>query len=332
MDRKLIDFQSAIKKYGLYDDEVDIAVGIRPSGRIHLGNMATLAYSGYLGKRIGPHISNINVTICDLELPDIKDRGENVYPFVKYYADLPDPQGEYKSLLESSQMQLKEFFTKMEGYFKVKIKTKLLSEIQRNIYFRKGLKELLEDSSSMRFIHPSSGKKVFVFPLCPDCNTSSYTNSTYLREGGIFKATCRNPECGREAFDTDIFDVSRNIAVHYFIDPIRDCWVEPRPQIHIFGGDYKDGDRNSYEPKIKRIINIMKRSGGKTLPNILVGPKFFASDGYKMSKGKDNGLTLSTLKKHFGNETFEKIFKFVEKIADKNMKVLDYSFVNNNLL
>ncbi len=330
MREKYLNFRSVADKYASSGDDVNIAIGVRPSGRIHLGNMSTLALSGYLGKNIGPHLSVVNVTICDLELPDFHDRNINDN-FIRYYAELPDPRGEYNNLLEASHFHLGEFFGAMKDYFGVPVRTHLLSNIQRNQNFRKGLKRLLDEPNSMSIINPSAGKKSFVFPICPDCKTSSNKTSLYNNKTETFKATCKNPECSREAYDMNIFDLSRDLSVHYFIDPLRDCWVDPKPQIHVFGGDYRMRGKNSNTPQIKGVIDVMKTSGGCSLPDILLGPNFFSSDGYKMSKGRDNGLTLDILKRHFGEDAFLKIFELTEKIMERDMKVVDYSFIEDFL-
>lgn len=331
MKKEYFDFHDIVEIYGVSGEDTNIAVGLRPSGRIHLGNMATLGLAGYLGKHIGPHFSKIQVTLCDLELPDFRDRRDN-RKFVRYYDSLPDPKGEYKSLLEASTVQLVEFFDAMGSYFGVPINMRLLSDIQREPKFRRGLKKLLDDSESMTIVYPgASARKAFVFPLCPDCKTSSNKTSPYNKDTGILKTNCKNSQCKQDAFSVDILDTSKDLAMHNFIDPLRDCWVDHKPQIHVFGGDYRSGYWGSPMPQIERIVEIMERSGGCVAPDILLGPTFFASNGYKMSKGKDNGLTLDILKRHFGDETFPKIFDLVEKITNKNMKVVDYSFIEDTL-
>ena len=64
-------------------------------------------------------------------------------------------------------------------------------------------------------------------------------------------------------------------------------------------------------------------------PEILIGPIFYARDGTKMSKSKNNGLNLQKLKQHFGNDYVENIGIVIDHISEGGYKHVDYKIVDD---
>ncbi|MBI2632530.1 hypothetical protein HYW75_05990, partial [Candidatus Pacearchaeota archaeon] len=199
-----------------------------------------------------------------------------------------------------------------------------------------GLKKLLSDGGINQFIL----KKVpvghaLVFPMCEKCHTSNPVTPKY-EDGKIF-TSCSNPDCDIEKYEVDILDTSRDLAVHFFIDPIRDKTVKPNANIHVFGGDYSavhdhaNGDSTDFlYTKVGKVIELMRRVS-KDIPDFLVGPTFYARDGNKMSKSKDNGLRIERLKEYYGNGYVEKVVDFISYVADRGFKHIDYQVLEQKL-
>lgn len=317
-----------INRYCNGKDPANVSVGLRPSGTIHLGNMATMALAGYLSAEIGPHLSDLNLTICDLDMPDIRDWCVKENGYMRYFANIPDRSECHGSLLDHARECIERFAMGLEKELRIKSKVKLLSEVQKDPGFREGLKKVL-DADLMQTLNETVQKgRVLVYPLCPRCHTSKPSANEY-REGKVL-TECTNPMCSQEQFEVDVLDPNFDLAVHYLIDPIRDCWVPPHSSIHVFGGDYLS-ECSSNLSKLMKIIEVMKASQGK-VPDFLVGPTFYSHDGTKMSKSKENGLTFEKLRGFFGDtDVVPRILDVIRWIDSEGIKVVDFTIVKDRL-
>lgn len=354
------DFTTLVGNYSSRAERTNIAVGLRPSGVIHLGNMATLCLSGVLGKNIGPHLSQVNVTICDLDLPDAEDWSIKEKRYVRYFESLPDPTGNYDSLLEGATVGITSFISGLEEKLGVPFKTRKLSEIQREPRFREGLKKVLDTPGIMQYILKKVPEgRALVFPLCPECRTSDPYPAKYL--DGMLASKCKNPDCSifDNEYDMKVLDSGRDLAVHFFIDPLRDKTVEPYADIHVFGGDYNEhhyeGARSQNESrasntssrgtelllaisgdgpilKIQKIMKVMEIASDGRAPDILLGPIFYARDGAKMSKSQNNGLSMDRLREHFLENYVGRVTDFIQFLCRERYKNVDYKIVEDYLL
>lgn len=340
-------FSQLSSEYSDKGEEVNIAVGLRPSGVIHLANMATMSLAGIVGRDIGAHLSRVNLTVCDLDLPDAKDWSLREHGYVKYFGSLPDKDSNYGSLLEKSLSGINEFSKGLSRHLEIPYVIRKLSDIQKDPGFREGLKRVLETEGIMQYILRKIPKgNVLVFPLCDKCETSS--PSSEYKDGNLI-TECTNPDCVVGRYEVDVLDTDRSLAVHFFIDPLRDKTVKPYADIHIFGGDYRDshdvGPRPNDESfglwgnngvtkisKIEKIAKIIDIASEGKKPDILIGPTFFASDGTKMSKRKNNGLSLKHLTTYFGDDSPKRISDFMAYIIKEGITVLDYRVVEEKLL
>ena len=317
-----------ITKYISREDPANVAIGIRPSGMIHLGNMSTMGLAGYIASEIGPHLSQLNLAICDLDMPDKKDWSSSENGYMRYFDSLPDMYGCHDSLLSHARKGIESFVKGLEGELGVQANVELLSDIQRDEGFRKGLKKVL-DARLTKFLNPRiSSKKALVYPLCLECHTSSSLPSEY-REG-ILKTSCTNPDCDKENYEVDVLDSDFDLAVHYFIDPLRDRLVKPYSSIHVFGGDCLTESGGSV--KIDRILKVMEVAGEGDLPEIVVGPTFYGADGYMMSKSRENGLTIDRLYKYFkSGDVAPRVLEVVRWANSQGIKVVDFSIAKDRL-
>ena len=326
------DFSSLIHKYGDRGTPLSIAVGLRPSGVIHLGNMATLGLSGVLAKKVGPHLAKVNVTICDLDLPDVKDWNAKDNHYVKYFKDLPARDGQPGSMLDRASANISELIGGLEGVLQVQFTTQKLSDVQRKEGFRAGLKRVLDQKGLMQYILAKVPEgHALVFPLCPECSTSNPHFPRY--DSGKLITACNNPSCDikGQTYEMNVMDCSRDLAVHFFIDPLRDKTVPPYSEVHVFGGDYREAHNSEDATKVEKIIKISKIAGQGAVPDMLIGPMFYARDGTKMSKSKHNGLDIEVLKSHFGGDSAKRIVHLIEYIIKDDLKNVDYSIVDKVL-
>lgn len=313
--------------------EVSLAFGLRPSGVVHLGNLFTLTLASQIVNKIGPHISNLALSILDLERPDNLDWDSTSKKYVKHYKDLPC-EG-YSSYAERAKVQLEDFMEKLNKEMTVPFSLKMLSELQKDSRYRKGLKNILENEKSSEIITDvSNAKKVEVYPLCKACGTS-YTNTVHGKinryENGVIFTTCLNPSCEIKDYEVNILDASCDISVHPLMGALRDLSC-PMVDAHVYGGDYFYPHGETKEPKIEKIKKIMNIADSKKNLDFIVGPTIFAKGREKMSKSLHNGVDYNNLKKLFGEDYVKRILDFTADVLEKEYSVVDFAVVQENLL
>ncbi|MBI2629712.1 hypothetical protein HYW76_01295 [Candidatus Pacearchaeota archaeon] len=336
MDNIVTDnFYELAEKYGNQGEDADVAMGLRPSGIIHLGNIATLSLASLLARKIGPHLSRVNMTICDIDLPSSTDFDVKTKGFVRYFRELPDKSECHPNMLDHARDAVQNFAGGLEKELKIRINIQNLTKVQKEKTFRDGLKRVLDvdDKNFMRYLLPQIPDDcVLVYPICRHCSTSNCKPSFYSRGEGVLVTSCSNPDClqfGKER-KVEVADLKEDLAVHYFIDPLRDRTVEPKSRIHVFGGDYKETHGGKI-PKIEKILKVMEIAGIGDVPDILIGPTFYSRDGTKMSKSVGNGLTVDKLRAHFKEDYVKNILGLMNHLTAKGFKQIDYQIVDDYL-
>jgi len=317
-----------LRKYAECTSDLDVAVGLRPSGTIHLGNMATMVLAGILAHKLGRD-SRVNTTICDLDFPELTEW--NIYRegYVKFFRDIPDKHDCHPNMLEHAADNIYFFTSSIEKALGIRYQVQFLSDVQNQPGFRHSLKNIIETPGLMKQLLPSVPKdRVLVYPICPNCRTCDH-HATKYRDGNLF-TRCTNPECPVDEHDMKIDDCSRDLAVHYLIDPLRDRAAYPKSKFHVFGGDYRDIHGGGIS-KIEKIVQVMGVACPNDIPEILIGPMFYAKDGTKMSKTRENGLTLENLKNYFGSEYQSRVLQLMQYITEREMKNVDYKIVEDVL-
>lgn len=329
----MTEYSDLVKKYGEFgNDSTNIAIGVRPSGIIHLGNISTLTLSGLLARDIGLHLTQVNVTVCDIDMPDRSEWPMKDSRFVRYFKDLPDKERCHSNILNHTRWNLESFLSGLEEELGVEFNINTLTEVQRDPGFRAGLKRMLDIPGIMKEIKPTIGDDdVLVFPLCGQCGTSNPYFTKY--DGKVLHTECSNPSCSMGEYEMDVMDCTKDLAVHFFIDPMRDRTVEPFADVHVFGGDYRDEHMRSSLSKAQKIAKLTcAASPDGSSPDVLIGPKFYARDGNKMSKSRNNGLSLDVLKAHLGDDYVKSIVEFTRVVADEDYKHVDYPTIEQYLL
>lgn len=304
--------------------ECNISLGIRPSGKIHLGNLATICLAGLFGKDVGGD-ATIRLAIVDLDLPDVSDWSVKDNQHVRYFHQLPAPDGSGQSLREYATARIGQFLNGLQELLDVPFELSTLSDIQRDERFRAGLDRALGNAALMEYINPRYvNGKVGAFPLCPDCGTSSPWMPDYHE--GVLETVCMNDCCAVEEYDVNVMDCAIDIAPHHIISPLRDATIPPFADVHVYGGDYGETHCGS-DPKVAKVKQVTLYASGGNAPRYLVGPMFLAGKGEKMSKSRDNGLSLEVLQERLGAGLVEGVLEITRAV--KSCESASYRTVEN---
>jgi lysyl-tRNA synthetase class I len=295
-----------------------------------LGNIVTILTAAEIAYILGNHRTDVNLTICDLDLPDAVDFPIE-YDVVRHYKYIEDKDGCHKNISEHNSEKIIQFTDDILKTMSTKFIIRNLSDIQKEPGYRQGLLNILEHSQEVSDLFPgdTSPEKALIFPICKECNTAHKQQPKHA-DGRLY-ATCVNDNCEVEDYIVNVLDTSYELAVHFFIDPIRDNVVEPKADLHVFGGDYGAPHGRNKLPKAEKILRLMQLTG-QTPPEIYIGPLFYAQDGKKMSKSAMTGLSFENLKEYLGEDYIKRIREFTHYILEGGFKHVDYGVVREHLL
>jgi lysyl-tRNA synthetase class I len=318
----------------MWDQEmVHVAVGVRPSGSIHLGNICTLALASLFAHVAGNHRSQVNLTVCDLDAPDYAVQEGKQTGVVRYAAQLEPPRRvatSTRNLLEFFERDLQVLVRDLNAATGVDIRTRRLSDIQRNPGYRTGLQRVLETPGTMDVIYTGTpDRKTYVWPVCPECKSTNYENALYRK--GALLSSCVNSECPQERLEARVEDRSGDIAVHHLIDPLRDRTVKPFADVHVFGGDYRHVSPHRRLSNVDVTQYFTKVASGGEAPVPLLGPLIEGPSGAKMSKSLGNGWTLNGLRRSLGRSYMGAVLGLVEHAMNEGMESVPYHALMDHL-
>ncbi|MGE0792706.1 MAG: hypothetical protein AB7V77_00840 [Candidatus Woesearchaeota archaeon] len=327
-------------------EHISIAIGYRPSGRIHLGNIVSILMSAYISKEIGIHMSSLKVTNCDLELLSVNDSIQNhtqnnktnyVKPKdIAHYFKYVIQNGETNSMSSINSEPIKILLNDLKREKNISFQEYLLSEIQSEQGFRKKLKRFCERIDEVIKYFPDFRAEIlkqtqggaYIFPICSNCNVGNQHGSNY--DNGKLKNKC--PSCGKKN-EFDIEDTEHEISTNFIIDPIRDLESSASSNIHYFGGDYTELLNNNFTKleKIAAILNIVKDENEET-PILFGGPIIYCKKQMKMGKSINNGLEYNTIREIHGEQYLNKLWTYVQYLVQEDMHHVDFSITKNFLL
>jgi lysyl-tRNA synthetase class I len=312
-----------------------ISLGMRPSGQLHLGNIATAISAAEIAYEFGNHRSEIVFTICDLDLPEKTDI-PIVGNVVKHYRYAEDKNScHHKNMSEHNSKTIYQLMEDISKEMGTRFVPKTIAEIQKEPAYRKGLVRILENSEEIAKLFPgdTTPKKALVFPICNSCHTANKQQPTFelVKEKGtaVLHTLCENPECSSKGpYSVDVLDTSYELAPHFSLSLLRDT-VDPVADVHVFGGDYSVPHGRNGVSRAKKFVQLMEIAG-IVPPDLFVGPLFYAKDGLKMSKTDMNGLSFENLVGYFKDHYVRHIREFNKSISD--YKHVDYGVVSDRLL
>jgi len=304
-------------------ETVNVAAGLRASGAIHIGNMATLALAGLVAREIG-NDSSVNFKVCDIDPPSRKIWDAKKIGYVRCFDTLPDQEGCHDTVLDHALERIDDYIVELSSILGVRFNMSMFSDIQRKPEFRQGLKRVLDDDELVAFLNAKvKSGNVPVNPLCPDCHTSDLRGALY--EDDMLYSRCKNPDCEVGEYSMHILDSSTDLNVHFFLLMMQDKIVQPFADIHVYGGDYEH-NKPGMIPKMEKINRVIMAAGG-SVPDSCFGPYFVDPYGKEQSKSSGNGVSIDHMKESIGDAYAEKVVELVEDIVAQKLERVPYEMV-----
>jgi lysyl-tRNA synthetase class I len=290
-----------------------VAVGFRPSGSLHVGNLLTITYAAVLADELG---KDLDLMVCDTDwsahihedhLPD-----EN--RVMKLFFKRGCPSGNHGSIAEHRLDELSSFLDVLAEET-VEFEPAFLSDYEDESYDR-ALENVLDSVDELNDVFGGRFRDRYRSPVaavCPECGFSDAKGSAYSSETGMLVSACHNPECSTGFMETRLSDSEK--GVYYLVDPVRDPGRDVA--LHVLGGDYRDTGKGEKTPKVGKVEKITKMACGET-PVYFLAPMIGDDDGNPLSKSHDTGVTVDEINdiEEFAKRLVERVRKIIDEEKD----------------
>lgn len=285
-----------------------VAVGFRPSGSLHVGNLVTITYAAVLADELD---LELDLMVCDTDwsahihehhLPD-----ENRVMKLFFQRDCPC-EG-HENIAEHRLDELTPFLEVLKGET-VNFEPGFLSKTEDEDYDQ-ALRTILNNIDEFNDFFGGRFRDRYRSPVaavCPECGFSDAKGSAYSGETDMLVSACHNPECSTGFMETDLSESRK--GVYYLVDPVRD--PGRNVALHVFGGDYRDTGKGEKTPKVEKVEKITQLACGKT-PEYFLAPMIGDEEGKPLSKSHDTGVTVDELEdlEKFSRDLVRKVRRIV---------------------
>ncbi|MFB6145911.1 MAG: hypothetical protein ABEJ99_05410 [Candidatus Nanohaloarchaea archaeon] len=288
-----------------WDPEGDrVAVGYRPSGELHVGNLLSIAYAATVASQLGLTLDLMN---CDTDWSahihsQTKPGESNV---MKLFFNRECPCGEHDNLAEHRAEEIEPFLEGLEEELDIEIERGFLSDLHGDEDYLEALRDILNKMDSFNEIFEGGFRRRYESPVVNvcDCGYSHAKGAPYSEETDELVSSCRNPDCD-EAFAAS--PLRDEIGVYYLVDPVRD--VSRNVAVHVFGGDYRSAEKEQTTSKVWKVREITRLATGEN-PYYFLAPMIADKEGKPLSKSKGTGTKVSEI-----GDLRDKAGEIVEKI------------------
>ncbi|MFB6189961.1 MAG: hypothetical protein ABEJ91_00090 [Candidatus Nanohaloarchaea archaeon] len=287
-----------------------VAVGFRPSGELHVGNLLSIAYAAAIASRLD---LELDLMCCDTDwsahvheqhLPGESD-------VMRLFFERDCPCDKHENIAEHRVEEVEPFLRGLEEELGVDATPGYLSDLNGDESYMKALREVLDNMEQFDSVFGGGFRRRYVspaVPVCDGCGNSHAKGAAYSRETDELVASCETPGCER-AFARG--KLTGDIGVYYLVDPVRDPSREVA--VHVFGGDYRVAEREQKTSKVEKVAKITELATGET-PEYFLAPMISDSEGKPLSKSKGTGRTVSEIDdlQEFGRELARKLPGWLE--------------------
>jgi lysyl-tRNA synthetase class I len=195
----------------------------------------------------------------------------------------------------------------------INIQTRKLTDIQGDMEYTDALRTVLKNMNDFDDIFGGGFRRRYISPVtivCNECGYSHAKGASYSPGTDELVAPCRNQEC-TNGFASE--PLTGEIGVYYLVDPVRD--VSENVAVHVFGGDYRDAEKEQKTPKISKVAKITELANGGESPAYFLAPMIADSEGKPLSKSKGTGKTVSEIgdMAEFGRRIASEVTVWIEE-------------------
>lgn len=268
-----------------------MAVGFRPSGELHLGNLLTITYAAVLADRLD---LELDLMCCDTDWSaHLKQNHRNDDPkTMKLFLQRDCSCNGHRNVAEHRMEQVEPFVEAVEESLEVEVETGFLTDLKGDEGYMDALRNVLDNMHELDSFFGgvfSSRYRSPVVNVCEECGFSHSKGAVYSEDTDELVFECRNSDCDNWFAASSIKD---EIGVYYLVDPVRDPSRDVA--VHVFGGDYRDAEKGQKTSKLEKVAKITELANGET-PEYFVAPMISDEDGKPLSKSKGTGMTVSEI-------------------------------------
>lgn len=300
-----------------------VAVGFRPSGELHVGNLLSIAYAAVIADELG---LELDLMCCDTDwsAPVHEQNKPENNDVMKLFYNRECECGNHEDLPEHRIEEIQPFLDGLREEMDEGFEVGRLTELTGDQEYVEALEEILENIGEFDSFFGGGFRRRYRSPVatyCESCGFSHAKGCDYSSETGELVASCRNSECSEGFMHGSL---EEKIGVYYLVDPVRDPSRDVA--VHVFGGDYRDAKKGQKTSNIEKVAKITELATGET-PAYFLGPMISDEDGKPLSKSAGTGVTVSEIDdlEEFGRELFDKVSEWLreEKKYVPQQKILD---------
>lgn len=300
---------SDLKKENVDGDRV--AVGFRPSGELHVGNLLTIGYAAVIADKLD---LELDLMCCDTDWSAHihEHHKEEESDVMKLFFQRDCPCGNHANVAEHRMDEIHPFLKGLEKEMGIKIDPEYLTDLEDDEQYMDALRKVLTNMDALDEVFGGGFRRRYDSPVvnvCPNCGFSYSKGAAYSESTDELVFACRNPDC-EKAFAAG--NLSEKIGVYYLVDPIRD--PGRNVAVHVFGGDYRNAEKEMKTPKIEKVAKITEIANEET-PNYFLAPLISDEEGKPLSKSKSTGKTVSEIKdlEEYGRQIVSKIKEWIKE-------------------
>ncbi|MBC5793425.1 MAG: hypothetical protein H8Z69_05330 [Nanohaloarchaea archaeon] len=291
------------------DPEGDrVAVGFRPSGKLHVGNLLSIGYAAVIADKLG---LELDLMCCDTDWSahiheNHKPENSDV---MKLFFERSCGCGKHSNIAEHRVDEIKPFLKGLEQEVDLEVEVGYLSNIEAEKHYADALSNLLSSMERFDEVFGGGFRRRYRSPVTNvcGCGFSHSKGAAYSENTDELVFACRNKDCS-EGFAAD--NISGKKGVYYLVDPVRDPGRDVA--VHVFGGDYRKAEKEMKTSKIEKVEKITEIACGQT-PDYFLAPMIADKEGKPLSKSRGTGKTIEHIDdlEVYGERLAEKIEEWI---------------------
>lgn len=268
-----------------------VAVGFRPSGELHVGNLLTIGYAAAIADWLK---KDLDLMCCDTDWS--AHIHEHHMPennrVMKLFFKRSCPCGEHETMAEHRAEEIQPFLKGLSQQLGITTDVSYLSDLQGDEEYVDALRTVLNNMDEFDEIFGGGFRRRYISPVtavCDECGYSHSKGASYSKGTDELVTPCHNRECMNGFVDEPL---RGEVGVYYLVDPVRDPSRDV--VVHVFGGDYRTAEKEQVTPKVEKVAKITELATGET-PAYFLAPMISDEEGRPLSKSEGTGRTVSEI-------------------------------------